>query len=140
MRCVPPDCMGPSQGKHVRPLAKRRALVSRTHHLVLNAPSLSLSPIHKQKAEVKEEGDAVDPALAPSTAQASAHVLDTYTNRELKHLERERSGEVQAHYVINDGSPLSGRLLIGLKNVFSKCLPNMPKEYITRLVFDRRHR
>ncbi|KAL6766384.1 HAT3 [Auxenochlorella protothecoides x Auxenochlorella symbiontica] len=89
------------------------------------------------KAEVKEEEDAGKPAPA---APPAAPVLDTYTNRELKHLERERSGEVQAHYVINDGSPLSGRLLIGLKNVFSKCLPNMPKEYITRLVFDRRHR
>lgn len=86
---------------------------------------------------MKEEEDAGEPATA---APAAAPVLDTYTNRELKHLERERSGEVQAHYVINDGSPLSGRLLIGLKNVFSKCLPNMPKEYITRLVFDRRHR
>ena len=30
--------------------------------------------------------------------------------------------------------------LIGLKNIFSKQLPNMPKEYIARLVMDRRHR
>ena len=30
--------------------------------------------------------------------------------------------------------------LMALKNIFSKQLPNMPKEYITRLVFDRRHR
>lgn len=30
--------------------------------------------------------------------------------------------------------------LIGLKNIFSKQLPNMPKEYIARLVLDRRHR
>lgn len=29
---------------------------------------------------------------------------------------------------------------MSLKNIFSKQLPNMPKEYITRLVFDRRHR
>lgn len=29
---------------------------------------------------------------------------------------------------------------MALKNIFSKQLPNMPKEYITRLVFDRRHR
>ena len=32
------------------------------------------------------------------------------------------------------------RRLIALKNIFSKQLPNMPREYITRLVFDRRHR
>ena len=30
--------------------------------------------------------------------------------------------------------------LIALKNIFSRQLPNMPKEYIARLVFDRRHR
>lgn len=30
--------------------------------------------------------------------------------------------------------------LIALKNVFSKQLPNMPREYIARLVLDRRHR
>jgi hypothetical protein len=36
-------------------------------------------------------------------------------------------------------SCLFGRL-IGLKNIFSKQLPNMPKEYIARLVLDRRHR
>lgn len=78
------------------------------------------------------------PPAAP--APAPQPVLDTYMNRELKHIEREASGEVKAHYIVNDGAPLSGRLLIGLKNVFSKCLPNMPKEYITRLVFDRRHR
>lgn len=94
------------------------------------------------------EVDALEPPANDSEKQGgptdvaaqAALVLSTYINRELKHLERERSGEVQAHYIINDGAPLSGRLLIGLKNVFSKCLPNMPKEYITRLVFDRRHR
>ena len=29
---------------------------------------------------------------------------------------------------------------MNLKNIFSKQLPNMPKEYIARLVLDRRHR
>ena len=30
--------------------------------------------------------------------------------------------------------------LVALKNIFSKQLPNMPREYIARLVLDRRHR
>ena len=98
---------------------------------------------------IKMEEDSADAAqadkAAPDSAAAEAQapsgrVQNTYLNRELKHLERERSGEVRVHYIANDGAPLSGRLLIGLKNVFSKCLPNMPKEYITRLIFDRRHR
>jgi len=29
---------------------------------------------------------------------------------------------------------------VGLKSLFSKQLPKMPKEYIARLVFDRRHK
>ena len=32
------------------------------------------------------------------------------------------------------------RRLVALKNIFSRQLPNMPREYIARLVFDRRHR
>ncbi|PRW60054.1 Histone acetyltransferase GCN5 [Chlorella sorokiniana] len=61
-------------------------------------------------------------------------------NRESRHIERERGGELTARYITNDGAIESGRLLIGLKNVFSKCLPNMPKEYICRLLFERRHK
>lgn len=30
--------------------------------------------------------------------------------------------------------------LIDLKNIFAKQLPNMPKEYIVRLIFDHRHK
>jgi histone acetyltransferase len=30
--------------------------------------------------------------------------------------------------------------LMGLKVIFSKQLPNMPREYICRLLLDRRHR
>jgi hypothetical protein len=35
---------------------------------------------------------------------------------------------------------MSERRLVALKNIFSRQLPNMPREYIARLVFDRRHR
>ncbi len=39
----------------------------------------------------------------------------------------------------NDGSDESSMALITLKNIFSRQLPKMPKEYIVRLVFDHRH-
>lgn len=42
--------------------------------------------------------------------------------------------------VTNDGSHSSLVTLVGLKSLFAKQLPKMPKEYIARLVFDRRHR
>ncbi|KAK2958545.1 putative Histone acetyltransferase gcn5 [Blattamonas nauphoetae] len=39
----------------------------------------------------------------------------------------------------HEGSPQSLVLLVALKNLFSRQLPKMPREYITRLVFDRNH-
>jgi hypothetical protein len=41
--------------------------------------------------------------------------------------------------VTNDGSSQNLIYLIGLKSLFAKQLPKMPKEYIARLVFDRNH-
>lgn len=44
-------------------------------------------------------------------------------------------------YVVvrNDGKPESMIKLVGLKSLFAKQLPKMPRAYIARLVFDRRH-
>lgn len=36
-------------------------------------------------------------------------------------------------------TPTASILLIGLKNLFQKQLPKMPREYITRLVLDKNH-
>jgi histone acetyltransferase len=41
--------------------------------------------------------------------------------------------------VTNDGKPESLIKLVALKSLFSKQLPKMPRAYIARLVFDRRH-
>jgi histone acetyltransferase len=41
--------------------------------------------------------------------------------------------------VKNDGRPESLIKLVALKSLFSKQLPKMPRAYIARLVFDRRH-
>jgi histone acetyltransferase len=40
----------------------------------------------------------------------------------------------------NDDTDESLEALITLKNIFSKQLPKMPREYIVRLVFDKRHK
>ncbi|CAN0031352.1 unnamed protein product, partial [Laminaria digitata] len=42
--------------------------------------------------------------------------------------------------VTNDGDPANMEMLIHLKEIFHQQLPKMPKEYIVRLVFDRKHR
>ncbi|KAL1920273.1 uncharacterized protein VTP21DRAFT_1419 [Calcarisporiella thermophila] len=51
----------------------------------------------------------------------------------------ERAGIVEFRVVANDGTRDSMIFLTGLKNIFQKQLPKMPKEYIARLVYDRNH-
>ncbi|KAG1061411.1 hypothetical protein G6F42_027685 [Rhizopus arrhizus] len=52
----------------------------------------------------------------------------------------ERTGIIEVRVVENDGARDSMILLTGLKNIFQKQLPKMPKEYIARLVYDRNHK
>ncbi|CAI6334561.1 unnamed protein product [Periconia digitata] len=51
----------------------------------------------------------------------------------------ERNGEIEFRVVNNDGERESTIILTGLKNLFQKQLPKMPKDYIARLVYDRTH-
>lgn len=59
--------------------------------------------------------------------------------RERPALAEERADIIRFSVVTNDGSPSSLIILTGLKNIFQKQLPKMPREYIARLVFDRNH-
>lgn len=47
-----------------------------------------------------------------------------------------REGIIKVTTVENDGAPRSLVILTGLKTLFQKQLPKMPREYIARLVFD----
>ena len=49
----------------------------------------------------------------------------------------ERQGLIEFRVFSNDGSRDSMILLTGMKNLFQKQLPKMPREYIARLVYDR---
>lgn len=51
----------------------------------------------------------------------------------------ERNGGIEFRVVNNDGRPDSHIILTGLKCIFQKQLPKMPKDYIARLVYDRTH-
>jgi histone acetyltransferase len=53
-------------------------------------------------------------------------------------LKREvEAGNLEFRVVLNDGSAESYQILTGLKLLFQKQLPKMPKDYIARLVYDR---
>lgn len=47
--------------------------------------------------------------------------------------------DISFEIVTNDGTDVASEKLTTLKNIFSRQLPKMPKEYIVRLVFDHRH-
>ncbi|EPQ29423.1 uncharacterized protein PFL1_03178 [Pseudozyma flocculosa PF-1] len=87
--------------------------------------------------EVKQENletDEVEPKSAASAVEEGVA-----PKKERPAVIEERTGLIQFRVVTNDGNPESMILLMGLKNIFQRQLPKMPREYITRLVFDRNH-
>jgi histone acetyltransferase len=75
----------------------------------------------------------LDMILGPETFYASMS-RDEIAKREEDH------GNLYFEVVRNDSDIRSLEKLLALKNIFGRQLPKMPKEYITRLVFDRNHR
>ncbi|KAM7496029.1 hypothetical protein LguiA_020443 [Lonicera macranthoides] len=63
-----------------------------------------------------------------------------YSAREESLKREEEAGRLKFVCVSNDGIDEHMVWLIGLKNIFARQLPNMPKEYIVRLVMDRNHK
>ncbi|CAM8897118.1 unnamed protein product [Rhodiola kirilowii] len=63
-----------------------------------------------------------------------------YNMREESLKREEESGRLKFVCCGNDGIDEHMVWLIGLKNIFSRQLPNMPKVYIVRLVMDRSHK
>ncbi|KAL0437415.1 UNVERIFIED_CONTAM: Histone acetyltransferase GCN5, partial [Sesamum radiatum] len=53
---------------------------------------------------------------------------------------QEEAGRLKFVCASNDGVDEHMVWLIGLKNIFARQLPNMPREYIVRLVMDRNHK
>nr|XP_057902749.1 histone acetyltransferase KAT2B isoform X2 [Doryrhamphus excisus] len=80
-----------------------------------------------------------DPAAIPENSLLSAHSA----RDEAARLE-ERRGVIEFHVIGNSLNQKPNKRilmwLVGLQNVFSHQLPRMPKEYITRLVFDPKHK
>ncbi|KAJ8899458.1 hypothetical protein K2173_018432 [Erythroxylum novogranatense] len=63
-----------------------------------------------------------------------------YIAREVNLKREEEAGRLKFVCNSNDGNDEHMVWLIGLKNIFARQLPNMPKEYIVRLVMDRNHK
>lgn len=63
-----------------------------------------------------------------------AKIRDAFPKQE------EKDGILEFKVVQNDGDPENMKAMVYLKDIFSKQLPKMPTEYISRLVLDRRHK
>ncbi|SCU90052.1 LAMI_0E00386g1_1 [Lachancea mirantina] len=62
-----------------------------------------------------------------------------YNFKERASVIEEKEGKIEFRVVNNDNTKENMMVLTGLKNIFQKQLPKMPKEYIARLVYDRSH-
>lgn len=63
----------------------------------------------------------------------------TYSYKERPSVIEEKEGKIEFRVVNNDNTKENLIVLTGLKNIFQKQLPKMPREYIARLVYDRSH-
>ncbi|OQS00052.1 histone acetyltransferase [Thraustotheca clavata] len=92
------------------------------------------------------EAKAVESANSPSLKRKRSEDASTPTgagapivSRDEMAKKEEDVGVLEFAVITNDGTPERMIQLMTLKNIFSKQLPKMPKEYIVRLVFDRNH-
>mmetsp|Transcript_13202 Transcript_13202/g.40588 ORF Transcript_13202/g.40588 Transcript_13202/m.40588 type:complete len:426 (+) Transcript_13202:54-1331(+) len=117
---------------------------------VKEAPPVEVDEAAVEQTYKIEPACPVPKAKKPRPAPPGAWVQDTadilgpdsqhaYVQKWMKMREDEKKGLVKFRVVRNDSSEESLVLLLGLKNVFVKQLPNMPKYYVTRLVFDKKH-
>jgi histone acetyltransferase len=83
----------------------------------------------QEKPEQDADGD-TDMPDANDPPEATAPTTTTINNKA-------EDGDETFRVVVNDNKHESLILLTGLKNIFQKQLPKMPKEYIARLVYDR---
>ncbi|KAF6173416.1 hypothetical protein GIB67_027111 [Kingdonia uniflora] len=102
----------------------------------LSSKQLNLRSHNKVKVEMlkivsssKDEGGGGDVLISGA-----------YIAREENCKKEEEAGRLKFVCVSMDGIDEHMIWLMGLKNIFARQLPNMPKEYIVRLVMDRNHK
>ncbi|EGT51634.1 CBN-PCAF-1 protein [Caenorhabditis brenneri] len=81
-------------------------------------------------------------AVEPKT-KVEFEALNTEVSRGLSALREEESGLIEFRVIGNDLDPFLKHeqlaQLVELQNLFGAQLPKMPKDYLTRLIFDSRH-
>eukprot|EP00271_Cylindrocystis_brebissonii_P005313 TRINITY_DN17301_c0_g1_i1.p1 TRINITY_DN17301_c0_g1~~TRINITY_DN17301_c0_g1_i1.p1 ORF type:complete len:440 (-),score=89.76 TRINITY_DN17301_c0_g1_i1:555-1874(-) len=85
----------------------------------------------------RDEVDAKDKKIG---SRDTVVTTGAYCSREANLKREEDVGYLSFECHFNDGVEQHMIWLVGLKNIFSRQLPNMPKEYIVRLVMDLSHK
>ncbi|GER55294.1 histone acetyltransferase GCN5 [Striga asiatica] len=112
------------------------------------------SSVKAEPAEVAKDGDGGLATAANGTVPGIVVKEDSvksiftdniqtsgaYSAREESLKREEESGAIRFVCASNDGIDKHMIWLIGLKNIFARQLPNMPREYIVRLLMDRNHK
>ena len=140
-----------------RGAGKKRAVGTGAVPTKAPAATNGIGHVPKIKDEEMGEADSVADTVASAVVDQGRPSIDVrpvpiYKNSELTivplfHAQlpqkekivitEQRQGWIQFAPVENDGKERSLIILTGLKNLFQRQLPKMPREYITRLVMDR---
>ncbi|KAI9806439.1 MAG: histone acetyltransferase [Piccolia ochrophora] len=105
-----------------------------------------MAPLREENAKRKASDEPQTPTVTKRVKNSNSHTPDTERKPikvvpfpEKPAVVEERNGEIEFRVVNNDNSRESLIILTGLKCIFQKQLPKMPKDYIARLVYDRTH-
>lgn len=129
------EALGPGSEAPTQPLSPQDL----AQHLGAN---FTLDPAVKRKAAAPL--DPPSPSKRPKQESETPSAAAPPAKRIIPFPEKpavieERNGEIEFRVVNNDGERESTIILTGLKCIFQKQLPKMPKDYIARLVYDRTH-
>ncbi|KAI5954451.1 GCN5 [Candida jiufengensis] len=96
---------------------------------------------NEDEDEEEEEDDDEDEEAEEEKKRITNFNFDgeIYTFKERPSVIEEKEGKIEFRVVNNDNTRENLIVLTGLKNIFQKQLPKMPREYISRLVYDRSH-
>jgi histone acetyltransferase len=113
------------------------------HDEIANEKPQALKAVEGNASLDNEPSSDKAEADLPQESESDANnILDDLINNEpLEQPDEKTNTYNNLKWIIvrNDGKPDSMIKLVGLKSLFSKQLPKMPRAYIARLVFDRRH-
>lgn len=126
---------------------------SKPDHSELDHEESSKSPKAQEEPAEQEKEIKSEKPIEPEVTAVTHQVIEDENNgittfefdgveykfRERASVIEEREGRIEFRVVNNDNTKENLMVLTGLKNIFQKQLPKMPKEYIARLVYDRSH-